>query len=276
MVFPGMIKKSIFFLVIVPILFIRRILIGTLMHMAQSCEQMEMPLYEQRSFEDLLAQKGIFNLAVSFNPRMKNGWRMKIHSLSGRRDLYVPAYFENAPEKVKEAIIEWALLCPLKKRGKQPVLRERKKMLERVVMEFITASGKAHGAFRRIPTGGFRSKGRLYDLREIFQSLNASYFGGKLSSHIRWGKSRGRSYQTTFTDGHGQRQNLISIALLYNAPDVPRFAVEGIVFHEMLHIAVPPYKRDFKNIIHGREFKRAERSFPHFMQWRQWERQRLK
>ena len=244
--------------------------------MPETCEQMEMPLFERWSFEDLLARKGIHDVTVSLNPRLKSGWRMKIHSLSGRRTVSVPSYFENAPEKVKEAVIEWALLCPLKKRGKQPVLRERKKKLERVVMEFITVSGKTHGAVRRVPVEGFRSEGRVYDLREIFHCLNDSYFEGKLSSHIRWGKSRGRSYQTTFTDAHGQRQNLISIALLYNAPDVPRFAVEGIVFHEMLHIAVPPYKRDFKNVIHGREFKRAERSFPHFMQWRQWERQRLK
>jgi hypothetical protein len=113
-------------------------------------------------------------------------------------------------------------------------------------------------------------------LREVFSSLNATYFNGTLTSFIRWGKSRGRSYQTTFTDEQGKRQNLISIAQLYNRPDVPRFAMESIVYHEMLHIAIPPFKRNFKNIIHGRDFKRAEQSFPYFTQWRQWEKDRLK
>jgi hypothetical protein len=244
--------------------------------MPQSCEQMELPLFEHRTFEDLLALKGIYDVTVSYNPRLKSGWRMKIHSPSGRRIVSVPAYFEDAPEKVKVAIIGWAMLFPLKGRRKRPDFRERKKELEHGVLEFIASSGKAHTALRRIASQDFRSRGRLYDLGEIFQSLNSSYFGGKLSSYIRWGKSSGRSYQRSFTDAQGRRQNLISIAQLYDATDVPRFAIEGIVFHEMLHIAVPPYKRNFKNVIHGREFKRAERSFPYFKEWRQWERQRLK
>jgi hypothetical protein len=244
--------------------------------MQQSCEQMELLLFEGRSFEELLAMRGIRHVTVSFNPRLKSSWRMKIHSLSDRRTVGVPAYFEDAPEKVKEAVIEWALLFPPKGRRKRPDFRERKKKLELVVLEFISASGKAHATVRRIASQDIGSMGRLYDLREVFQSLNASYFDGKLSSYIRWGKSRGRSYQTAFTDASGKRQNLISIAQLYNASDVPRFAIEGIVFHEMLHIALPPYKRNFKNVIHGREFKRAERSFPRFNEWRQWERQRMK
>jgi hypothetical protein len=213
---------------------------------------------------------------VILNSRLKNGWRVKIHSFSGLHAVSVPAYFKDAPENVKEAIIEWALLFPMKKLRNQSFPLQRKKMLEHMVMEFIAGSGKNHARIRRIESEGFQSKGRLYDLQEIFQSLNSSYFKGNLASYIRWGKSRGRSYQTTFTDSGGKRQNLISIGRIYNAPDVPRYAIEGIVFHEMLHIAIPPYKCNFKNIIHGREFKHAERSFPFFRQWRDWERHRLK
>jgi hypothetical protein len=244
--------------------------------MPSSCEQMEMSFIVPRSFEDLLVLKEIRDLNVALNPRLKSSWRMRIHSFSGRRVVSVPAYFENAPEQVKEAIIEWALLFPIRKCRKHSLPYQRKKMLEHTVLEFIKASGKAHRTIRTIAANGSQSKGRLFDLLEIFQSLNAAYFDGKLASFIRWGKSRGRSYQTTFTDAQGSRRNLISIAQLYNKPDVPRFAVEAIVFHEMLHIAVPPFKRNFKNVIHGREFKRAERRFPHFKEWRQWEKQRLK
>jgi predicted SprT family Zn-dependent metalloprotease len=57
---------------------------------------------------------------------------------------------------------------------------------------------------------------------------------------------------------------------------VPRHAIEGIVFHEMLHIAIPPYKRSGKNVIHGPEFRKAERGFPHFNAWRKWEKEHLK
>jgi hypothetical protein len=201
---------------------------------------------------------------------------MRIHSFSGRRTLSVPSYFERAPEKIKEAVIEWALLFPKKKHRKRSDFSRQKRILEHDVLEYIATSGNARKKVRNVALNSFQSKGRVYDLQEIFNSLNTSYFNGKLASYIRWNKNRTRSYQTMFTDTQGRRQNLISIAQLYNRPDAPRFAVESIVFHEMLHIAIPPYKRNFQNVIHGKEFKRAERSFPYFRQWRQWEKERLK
>jgi hypothetical protein len=53
---------------------------------------------------------------------------------------------------------------------------------------------------------------------------------------------------------------------------VPRFAIEGILFHEMLHIAYPPVIRDGRNVIHGPKFKQNERSFPQHKDWVEWEK----
>jgi hypothetical protein len=240
------------------------------------CEQMELPLFIPRSFDDLLSLKGVRNILIAPNARLKSSWRLKIHSFSGRRTLTIPSYFENAPENIKEALIEWAMLVPIKKHRKQSLLSHQKKTLEQIVLRYIAESGNAHNRLRKIASLTFQSQGCSYDLREVFSHVNVTYFNGKLTSFIRWGKSRGRSYQTSFNDQQGQRQNLISIAQLYNRPDVPRFAIESIVYHEMLHIAIPPFKRNCKNVIHGQDFKRAERSFPYFKQWRQWEKDRLK
>jgi hypothetical protein len=244
--------------------------------MTDCCEQMELPLLSPLSFDEILASKGIRDIVVAPRPRLKNSWRMKIHSFSCRRTLYVPSYLENAPENIKEAVIAWAMLFPKKHHRKRPDFSKQKKILERMVLDYMTASGHAHKRIRKVSPNTFQSKGRFFDLQEVFDSLNESYFNGKLASFIRWNNNRGRSYQTTFTDTHGGRQNLISIAQLYNRLDTPRYAVEAIVFHEMLHIAVPPYKRNFRNVIHGKEFKLAERSFPYFKQWQQWERERMK
>ncbi len=244
--------------------------------MPDPCEQMELSLFSSRSFEEILASKGIRGVAVVANPRLKNGWRLKFHSFSGKRTLSVPSYFENAPEKIKEAVIAWTQLFPQTKYRRRSDFLKQKKILEHPVLEFIASSGLTRKKTGKITPGTFDSKGRIYDLQEVFESLNASYFKGGLSSFIRWNKHRGRSYQTTFTDAQGKRHNLISIAQMYNHADVPRFAVESIVFHEMLHIAIPPYKRNYKNVIHGKEFKQAERSFPYFKQWRQWEKEHAK
>ena len=122
--------------------------------MTDYCEQMELPLFTSRSFDEIIASKGIRDVAIIPNPRLKSSWRVKINSPSGRRTLIVPAYFENSPENIKEAIVDWALLFPLKKRRKQSGFSRQKKILEHLVLDYITRSGNAHKKTRKIPEDG--------------------------------------------------------------------------------------------------------------------------
>jgi hypothetical protein len=237
---------------------------------------MELPLFAPFSFHELLLRRGTDNLDVRLNSRMKRSWRVKINGLSGKRTLTVPSLFEDAPDAIKEALVEWALLAPQRKHKKNAAFLQRKKQLEHIIWEYVASSGKKTERVVDIASYSFQTAGRLYDLREVFDCMNVRYFDGKLTSHVRWNKSSRRSYQTSFSDPSGQRHNLISIARAYNRPDVPRFAIEAIMYHEMLHIAIPPFKRNLHNVIHGSEFKRAERSFPHFKEWRHWEKTGMK
>jgi hypothetical protein len=246
------------------------------MIMSEACEQMELPIFPFRSFEEILGFKGIRDVAVVLSPRLKNSWRVKFHSFSKKRTLIVPSYFEQAPDNIKEAVIQWAELFPKRKHARRPDFQRQKKSLEHAVLEFIVSSGQAGKRARKIVPGSFPTGGMVFDLQEVFDFVNSTYFSGTVASYIRWNKNRGRSYQTSFIDTQGNKHNLISIAQMYNRPDVPRFAIESIVYHEMLHIAIPPYKRNFKNVIHGREFKRAEQSFPYFKQWRKWEKEHVR
>jgi SprT-like family. len=244
--------------------------------MQTHAEQLELPLFPSPSFNELLRQQGTANLNILFNKRLKRGWSAKISPFFGKRTLTIPSYFEDAPEKVKSALIEWALLPATRRRKKTSAAAQRKKQLEHFIWEYVEASGNKSEKKFSINPENFRSEGRRYDLREVFSTLNTAYFNGRLVSYIRWNKSNWRSYQTFFIDRQGRRNSLISIAQTYNRPDVPRYAIEGIVYHEMLHIVIPPYKRGFQNVIHGAEFKRAERQFPFFREWRKWEKEHLK
>ena len=244
--------------------------------MQTNVEQLELPLFPSPSFYDLLRRQGKANLNIVFNKRLKRGWSVKFAPLFGKRTLTVPSYFEDAPEKVKSALIEWALLPATHRRNKLSANAQRKKQIEHFIWEYVETSGnKAEKKFSINPDK-LHTAGRVYDLREVFGTLNAAYFNNGLVSHIRWNKSNWRSYQTFYIDRQGKRNSLISIAQTYNRPDVPRLAIEGIVFHEMLHIAVPPYKRGLQNVIHGAEFRQAERQFKFFKEWRRWEKEHLK
>jgi hypothetical protein len=239
-------------------------------------EQLELPLFSPLSFDALLQKADAKHLTVNLNNRLKRGWSVKISAFSGKRTLTLPRYFENAPETIKTALIEWAYLPVSRRRKKTSIISQRKKQLEHLIWDYVEKSGNRSDKVRLADPNTFITKGRVHDLREVFDTLNAAYFSGKLSSHIRWNKSDWRSYQTFFIDSRKNRFSLISIAQTYNKTGVPRFALEGIVYHEMLHIAVPPYKRSGKNVIHGPEFKKAERAFPHFISWRRWEKEHLK
>jgi len=239
-------------------------------------EQLELPLFSPMSFDALIRKTGAKGLTVVLNNRLKRGWSVKINSFSAKRTLTIPRYFEDAPETIKTALIEWAHLPVSRRRKKTSPVFQRKKQLERAVWEYVEQSGNKADKVRLANPNTFSTHGLVYDLREVFDSVNASYFSGKLSSYIRWNKSNWRSYQTFFVDKSKTRLSLISIAQTYNKIGVPRFAIEGIVYHEMLHIAIPPYKRNGKNVIHGPEFRTAERGFPHFNAWRRWEKEHLK
>jgi predicted metal-dependent hydrolase len=45
---------------------------------------------------------------------------------------------------------------------------------------------------------------------------------------------------------------------------MPRFLVEYLLFHEMLHIKFPVERDGHRRIIHSRAFRAAERKFPHY------------
>jgi hypothetical protein len=239
-------------------------------------EQLELPLFSPMSFDALIQKTGAKGLTVVLNNRLKRGWSVKINSFSAKRTLTIPRYFEDAPETIKTALIEWAHLPVSRRRKKTSPVFQRKKQLERAVWEYVEQSGNKADKVRLANPNTFSTQGRVYDLREVFDALNATYFSGKLSSYIRWNKSNWRSYQTFFVDKSKTRLSLISVAQTYNKIGVPRFAIEGIVYHEMLHIAIPPYKRGGKNVIHGPEFRKTERGFPHFNAWRRWEKEHLK
>jgi hypothetical protein len=119
-----------------------------------------------------------------------------------------------------------------------------------------------------------RPRGRVYDLQAIFDRLNAEHFGGAIDARIGWGRdATGRRSIRLGVYDHLTRCIRIHPAL--DRPEVPAFFVDFIVFHEMLHQAVPAKRGAARRSHHSREFRRLERSFPLYQQAVAWERLNL-
>ncbi len=105
----------------------------------------------------------------------------------------------------------------------------------------------------------FGPEGRYYNLEEVFDTLNAQFFGGLL----------GRP-ELTWSEGHAKRSlghydaahNTIVVSRVFDRPSSPRYAVEYLLYHEMLHLKHPVRMRGLRRCVHSREFKAEERLFP--------------
>jgi hypothetical protein len=245
----------------------------------ETVTQLLLPLFPEPTFNELLQQRCLAGrLTVIIYPRLRRGWRAKLCRRTGGSCLYVPTVLAEAPVPVKNALIEWALLPWRRGRRLNADIQFKKRELERLVWRHLSTLPGSPAQAAPVDTERLapKTRGRIYDLREIFNSVNHTFFCSSLSSHLRWGPPLSKlSHHTTRTDRSGNTINLITIAGVYNHPAVPRFAIEAVMYHEMLHIAIPPWKKNGRRVIHGTAFKKAERFFPAFEQWQVWEHSAL-
>lgn len=104
-------------------------------------------------------------------------------------------------------------------------------------------------------------KGHAFDLAAIFDELNFRYFFGLMSMPtLGWSLRPSRVTLGHYDPSH----NAIVISSLLDRPDVPRLAVEYVMFHEMLHLRHPAEHRGSRRCVHTPEFKQAEKQFERF------------
>ncbi len=119
-------------------------------------------------------------------------------------------------------------------------------------------------------------RGRVHDLQIIFDRLNSYHFAGRVEARIGWGPNRGRGRRRTIKTGvYVQDARLIRIHPALDRPEVPEMYVAAVVFHEMLHQAVPALERNGRRVVHGAEFRRRESSYPDHDAAKRWEEENL-
>ena len=102
-------------------------------------------------------------------------------------------------------------------------------------------------------------QGRVYDLDAIFDQLNLRYFHGLLGRpQMTWSRDQARNSLGHYDPAH----NVIVISRIFDRPAVPRYAVEYLVYHEMLHLRHPVRLRGSRRCVHSRQFQAEEKLFP--------------
>jgi hypothetical protein len=109
--------------------------------------------------------------------------------------------------------------------------------------------------------------GAIYDLTDIFDGLNTKYFGGKLTKpSLTW--SVRKTYR--ILGHHDSTHNTIVISRSLDTNETPRFVVEYVMFHEMLHVHHPTVHHNGRRYNHTAAFRRDEEKFEHFHTAERW------
>ncbi|HYL36925.1 MAG TPA: SprT-like domain-containing protein [Bryobacteraceae bacterium] len=101
-------------------------------------------------------------------------------------------------------------------------------------------------------------QGACHNLEVIFEDLNGLYFQGLMARPLLgWSRKPSRVMLGHYDPSH----NAIILSKLLDHPEVPRLAVEYVLFHEMLHLRFPVEHRGARRCVHTRDFKQAEDQF---------------
>jgi hypothetical protein len=119
-------------------------------------------------------------------------------------------------------------------------------------------------------------RGRVYDLHAIYARLNSRFFDGAIDARIGWGRAGPSRRRRTIRMGvYDHLARTIRLHPALDRAEVPAFFVEYIVFHEMLHQAIPGRDSGARKQHHGPEFRARERKYPDYERALAWEKDNL-
>jgi len=162
---------------------------------------------------------------------------------------------EGAPESVIRAIAH-ILLAKLYKKAIDPAQNVRYKRFasSAAVTRQTELIRHARGSKRY-----FGPQGRYFHLEEVFDSLNVRFFGGLLGRpELTWSEHLAKRSLGHYDAAH----NTIVVSRVFDRPSSPRYALEYLLYHEMLHLKHPVRMRGLRRCVHSGEFKAEEARFP--------------
>jgi predicted metal-dependent hydrolase len=207
----------------------------------------------QETYRELRPNTSLPELKIEFFAfaNINNTIRLR----NGRLLVRLSDLLEGAPETVLRAIAHILLA----KMYRQPIDRGLAARYRKYVASHEIAR-KAHLVRQIRGRKRLRSpRGHFYDLDAIFEELNTRFFHGLMARpRMSWSQTKTRRILGHYDPAH----NAIIISRIFDHLAVPRYALEYIVYHEMLHLKHPVKLRGSRRCVHSAEFQAEEKLFP--------------
>lgn len=188
--------------------------------------------------------------------RHKALWRLRLHHM-----------FLAAPDEIIQALVDFVKHSDARASALLDQYIDRNKVFIRRV-----SLAQMRRRMRLDPVG------QVHDLQRILDRLNERYFQGRLSCAITYGPAPRvtRPRKSIKMGSYSADSKVIRIHPALDQPMVPRYFVEWIVFHEMLHHVYRVRRReDGRRCIHPPEFLEHEQRFHDYRRAQAWEAENL-
>ena len=182
------------------------------------------------------------------------------HTIRRRESVWIVRVSDHcrcAPHPVLEAIVI-ILACKMLRRRTPKRMRQiydgwrREPAVLSALSERRTAKGRKRFAVH---------EGRWHSLPEICREVNRRFFNDQIEiKKIGWGVRRSWGRLGHYDTLH----NTITLSPVLDSPNVPRFVVDFIVYHEMLHVIFEGAGNYGFRRHHPPEFRRTERAHPDY------------
>jgi hypothetical protein len=186
------------------------------------------------------------------------------HTLRLRRDVaYVRLsdILHQAPVPVIEAAAAFLLGQMYRRR----VPRELRELYRQFALAHSTRRHIARIRRKRARRIADQPAGSAHDLEPMFSSLNLQYFAGRLPRpRLGWSA---RAWRSQFGCYDPSLEQIVMNRRL-DHPDVPAYAVEFILYHEMLHVKHPLRAAACGLQAHSPEFRAEEKRYAQYAQAR--------
>ncbi len=172
--------------------------------------------------------------------------------------------FLDAPPKVVNALVRYIVTAD----------RTASDVVGRYIDESVNRLAR-----RKARHVSVHTRGKHHDLLSIYHDVNERYFGGTLNALITWGpkKRRGRAKprRSIKLGSYASLERLIRIHPSLDRSWVPRYFVAFVIYHELLHAALPATRGEGRRTLHSAEFYERERLFRASARAEEWERRNL-
>jgi hypothetical protein len=189
------------------------------------------------------------------NFRRFTGLNTTIRLREGAIKVHLSDLLEGAPDPVLQAIAH-ILLAKLYRKPIEKVHagRYRRFASSEIMVRQMERIRQSRGR-KKISS----AKGETYDLDEVFESVNTRFFHGLLGRPLlTWSENVSKRCLGHYDAAH----NTIMVSKVFDRRSTPRFAVEYLMYHEMLHLKHPVKVKAGRRCVHSRDFKAEENLFP--------------